>query len=167
LTDGTAYHYWFEVQSTNPNSPDGTISCTDPTAWAVDWSVIPPPLPLPFVDDDRQPAAVVLFLGGQLVPADAGGERLALAADPPANTLPTNNHLVIYEVSTAWARTARGSLGIGTGTFRDVQSLVDIDTGGANMSDLEVTQAGKAYLRDLGVNALELLPPADSFFKRE
>jgi hypothetical protein len=78
----------------------------------------------------------VLFLGGSLLPADAGGERLSLNGDPLADTLPTNNQLVIYEMPTAWARTAPGSVGIGTGSFRDVQSLVDAGASGANMSDL-------------------------------
>jgi pullulanase len=167
LIDGSVYHYWFEVQSTHPNRSGGTILCTDPTAWAVDWSLIPPPLPPPFIDEDRQPAAVVLFAGGLLRPSDFGGERLTLDGDPPTNTLPANNQMVIYELPTAWARTAPGSLGIGTGSFQDVRSLVDTGASGQNMSDLSVTRAGNAYLLSLGINALELLPPADSFFKRE
>ena len=68
LTDGTVYHYWFEVDSTNPNRAGGSIKCTDPTAWTVDWSLLPPTLPTPFIDEDRQPAAVVLFLNGLLLP---------------------------------------------------------------------------------------------------
>lgn len=167
LVDGTVYHYWFEVESTHPRTLGGTIRCTDPTAWAVDWNLLPLPLAPPFIDEDRQPAAVVLYVGGLLVPADVGGERLPTGVDLPGDTLPSNNQLVIYEMPTAWARTAPGSVGIGTGSFRDVQSLVDAGASGANMSDLTVTQAGRAYLTDLGINALELLPPADSFFKRE
>jgi pullulanase len=167
LVDGTVYHYWFEVQSTNPDRPGGAILCTDPTAWTVDWRLLPLPLAPPFIDEDRQPAAVVLFRGGLLQPADPGGEQLTLANDPLANTLPPNNQLVIYELPTAWARTASGSVGIGTGSFQDVRSLVDPAATGKNLSDLAVTAAGRTYLPDLGINALELLPPADSFFKRE
>ena len=150
LIDGSVYHYWFEVQSTHPNRSGKPILCTDPTAWTVNWSLLPPPLPPPFIDEDRQPAAVVLFAGGQLRPSDFGGEQLTLDGDPPTNTLPANNQMVIYELPTAWARTATGSLGIGTGTFQDVRSLVDTGASGQNMSDLSVTSAGNAYLRESG-----------------
>lgn len=167
LVDGTVYHYWFEVLSTHPGRSSKPILCTDPTAWAVDWNLIPPPLDPPFVDEDRQPAAVVLFAGGLLQASDAGGEQPSVADDPPANTLPPNNQIVIYELPTAWARTAPGSVGIGTGSFQDVRSLVEKGAAGQNMSGLAVTDAANTYLPDLGINALELLPPADSFFKRE
>jgi pullulanase len=167
LVDDTVYHYWFEVRSTNPDRPGGAIPCTDPTAWTVDWRLLPPPLAPPFIDEDRQPAAVVLFSGGLLQPSDPGGEQLTLADDPLANTLPPNNRLVIYELPTAWAHTATGSVGIGTGSFQDVRSLVEAGATGKNLSSLAVTGAGNTYLPDLGINALELLPPADSFFKRE
>jgi glycosidase len=167
LVDGTVYHYWFEVQSTHPGRAGGAIPCTDPTAWTVDWRLLPPPFASPFIDEDRQPAAVVLFSGGLLAPCDPGGEQPALAEDPLANTLPPNNQLVIYELPTAWAHTAAGSVGMGTGSFPDVRSLVDAAATGKNLSSLAVTGAGKTYLPDLGINALELLPPADSFFKRE
>jgi pullulanase len=167
LVDGTVYHYWFEVQSTNPGRPGGAIPCTDPTAWTVDWRLLPPPLAPPFIDEDRQPAAIVLFSTGLLQPSDPGGEQLTLADDPLANTLPPNNQIVIYELPTAWAHTATGSVGIGTGSFQDVRSLVEAGATGKNLSGLAVTGAGKTYLKNLGINALELLPPADSFFKRE
>jgi len=52
-------------------------------------------------------------------------------------------------------------------TFLDVAALVDERISGANFADLALAHAGSAYLADLGVSALELLPPADSFFKRE
>jgi hypothetical protein len=38
--------------------------------------------------------------------------------------------------------------------------------GGANFAGLPVLEKGHSYLTELGVNALELLPAADSFFKR-
>jgi pullulanase len=167
LVDGSVYHYWFVVQSTNPDRPGGPIPCTDPTAWTVDWRLLPPPLAPPFIDEDRQPAAVVLFRDGLLQPSDPGGEQSTLSDDPLADTLPPNNQLVIYELPTAWARTAKGSVGIGTGSFQDVRALIEADATGKNLSDLAVTAAGNTYLTDLGISALELLPPADSFFKRE
>jgi pullulanase len=167
LADGTVYHYWFEVVSTNPDRSGGAILCTDPSAWTVDWRLIPPPLSAPLNDEDRQPAAVVLFAGGRLQPCDAGGEQEDIAHDVPSAVLPPNNQIVVYELPTAWARAGTGDSGIGTGSFQDVLALVDTASSGANFSDLAVTSAGKSYLRDLGVNALELLPPADSFFKRD
>jgi 1,4-alpha-glucan branching enzyme len=167
LTDGTVYHYWFEVKSTNPDRPGGAILCSDPTAWTVDWRLIPPPLPTPFDDEDRQPAAVVLFAGGTLQPCDPGGEQVDAGPDIPSAKLPPNNQIVIYEMPTAWARAATGDSGIGAGSFQDVLSLVVAAEAGANFSELAVTAAGNKYLLDLGINALELLPPADSFFKRD
>ena len=167
LTDGGVYHYWFQVNSTHPGQAGKVILCTDPTAWTVDWRLIPPPLDPPFTDEDRQPAAVVLFAGGKLIPADPGGEQLTALDTPLLNTFSPNNQLVIYELPTAWSRAIPGSAGVGTGSFQDVRSLVDETATGKNFSDLAVTGPGLAYLVNLGINALELLPPADSFFKRE
>jgi len=69
---------------------------------------------------------------------------------------------VIYELPTAWSRTG-GQVGVGS--FADVTALVDTNAGGANFTDLQVVQKGRSYLTELGVTALELLPPADSFIK--
>ena len=84
------------------------------------------------------------------------------------NKLPPNNRLVIYELPTAWALSrSLNEPGRATATFLDAAALVDERLGGANFAGLSLLAPGKAYLADLGVNALELLPPADSFFKRE
>jgi len=160
LTDGNVYHYSFE-------SADGPQT-TDPFAPTVDWRLLSDRLPPPFAADERQPAAVVQFRAGRLVPCDPGGEVADFSGDPSPATLPTNNHLVIYEMPTAWANVAATSdEDIGVGTFRDVLALIDVNATGANFDNLGVTQAGKTYLPDLGINAIELLPPADSFFKRD
>jgi hypothetical protein len=160
LTDGTIYHYFFE-------SADG-LQTTDPAAFTVDWRLLSDRLPPPFTADDRQPAAVVQFQAGRLVPCDPGGETPDFTGDPSPATLATNNHLVIYEMPTAWANvSATSDQDIGAGTFRDVLALIDVNATGANFDNLGVTQAGKTYLLDLGINAIELLPPADSFFKRD
>ena len=168
LTAGEVYHYWFEVEETAPGRPlGGRILVTDPFAWTVDWRLRAPPLPHPYGADDRQPASVVLWTGQRLAPCDPGGEIADLAADN-ADGLPPNNMLVIYELPTAWSQPASpGDLGIGVGTFLDVLALVDPQATGANFDDLAVTAAGRSYLTALGINALELLPPADSFYKRE
>ena len=56
---------------------------------------------------------------------------------------------------------------MGVGSFRDVTALIDADVEGANFDDLDVTQLHRSYLTELGVNALELLPPADSVYDRQ
>ncbi len=169
LTDGWVYHYWFEVDDSDPSHPAGSrVLCTDPTGSAVDWRLLAPRMPAPYTADDRQPASAIKFRGGRLIPCDPGGEEPDFTGDPNPATLAPNNQLVIYEMPTAWANTPEpGDLDIGVGTFRDVLSLIDINATGANFDNLDVTQAGKTYLLDLGINALELLPPADSFYKRD
>ena len=168
LADGI-YHYWFQVENTNPADPAGAaILCTDPLATAVDWSLLSPPLPAGFNDDvDRQPAAVIQLQSGKLVATDPGGEFASFPADPSPATLPENNHLVIYEMPTGWSHSlGSGVSERGVGTFKDVLGLVDEGSGGANFEGLDVLALGRSYLKELGVNALELLPPSDSYFKR-
>src|SRR5204862_5537993 len=75
--------------------------------------------------------------------------------------------LVNYEVPTAWTRV--GDLGnagqVGVGTFRDVQALIDPGTRGGHFAGL-ARMRDHRHLIELGTNALELLPPADSFVDR-
>jgi 1,4-alpha-glucan branching enzyme len=169
LIDGQVYHYWFEVSVSHPERPAGArLRITDPTAWMVDWRLRGPRVAPPFGDDDRYPAAVIKFSGGKLVAADAGGETGRVDGETPFSSLPANNHLVIYELPTTWTRSAEvGGRDMGLGTFRDVTALIDADAEGANFDDLDVTRVGRAYLTELGVNALELLPPADSTYNRQ
>jgi len=169
LVEGQVYHYWFEADDSDPTrTPPKRVLCTDPLAYAVDWRLRAPRLPLPFTADDRQPATLIKFKGGVLVPADPAGEESDFTSDPSPSTLSGNANLVIYEMPTAWSRISEpDDLDIGVGTFQDVLSLVDANAAGANFDDLAVTQVGQQYLVDLGINAIELLPPADSFFKRE
>lgn len=138
-------------------------------AFMVDWRLrAPRPEGPGYSDDDRYPAAVVKFSQGRLIPCDAGGETGALQNQPPLATLSPNNRLVIYELSTAWAGIGKaGELEISAGTFRDATALVDPQEEGANFLDLEVTERGRSYLTELGVNAIELLPPASSLYDRE
>lgn len=87
--------------------------------------------------------------------------------DTPLDTRPANNRLVIYELPTNWALTSNeGDSRIGVGTFRDVLALVDPDECGANFEGVAALAPGNAHLVELGINALELLPPADSFVER-
>jgi 1,4-alpha-glucan branching enzyme len=169
LADGQVYHYWFEVGDSHPGRPRGTrMRVTDPTAHTVDWRVTGPRPAGPYSDDDCYPAAVVKVAGGRLVACDAGGETGDLAADTALERLSPNNRLVIYELPAAWTRIgSAGEREIGLGTFRDVAALVDPAEGGANFADLAVVAPGRSYLGELGVNGLELLPPADSFYERQ
>ncbi|MBV9405132.1 MAG: hypothetical protein JO211_07290, partial [Acidobacteriaceae bacterium] len=168
LADGI-YHYWFQLKNTNPGEPSGApILCTDPFATTVDWRLLSPPLPEGFNNDtDRQPASVIRLANGTLSAVDANGESASFENDPKPDALPANNHLVIYELPSAWTRSqGSGVSERAVGTFQDVLALVEEAAGGANFEGLDVLAPGRSYLTELGVNALELLPPADSFFKR-
>jgi pullulanase len=169
LADGQIYHYWFEVSVSHPERPANVrLRITDPTAFMVDWRLRGPRVAAPFGDDDRYPASVIKFSGGKLVATDAGAEIGGFVGEPVLDNLPTNNHLVIYELPTTWTRSTEvGGRDMGVGTFRDVTALIDAKFDGENFDDLDVTRLGRTYLAELGVNALELLPPADSTYNRQ
>jgi len=169
LAEGETYHYWFEVTDSNPyQSIHPRIRCTDPAALTVDWRLLAPAVGHPFGADDRDPAGVIKFQDGRLTACDPGGETADWQGDPGPETLPPNNSLVIYELPTAWTRLGqRGNVEIGIGSFRDVLALVKREVGPANFSGTAALEPGEAHLIDLGCNALELLPPADSFVDRE
>lgn len=168
LGENEVYHYWFEVEDTHPKRAPGTrILICDPTALVVDWRLLGPKPPGPYGDDSRAPAAVIKHAGGKLLVADPGGELPAGNDLAPLSSLAPNSRLVIYEMPTAWSRIASdGTKESGVGSFRDVMALLDRAEEGANFSDLDVAQPNRAYLVELGINALELLPPADSFYER-
>jgi pullulanase len=163
LQDGTTYHYWFEVDDSRASAP-ARVVVTDPFATCIDWRVFPPG-----TTSNTQPAAVVRHVArGTLADADPGGETATFEAPDAPGALPPNNQLVIYELPVAWALSR--SLNMperAVATFADVTALLDERVGGANFAGLSLLDPGNAYLVELGVNALELLPPADSFFKRE
>lgn len=164
LEEGT-YHYWFEVDdSRSAAQPPARIAVTDPFATAVDWRAFPPGAAA-----NNQPAAVIRYSGqGRLAASDSSGETAAFPAAGTPAALPPNNQLVIYELPTAWVLSrSLNEPERAVATFSDVTALFDERIGGANFAELSLLDVGKAYLADLGVNALELLPPADSFYKRE
>jgi pullulanase len=168
LTEGQVYHYWFEVSVSKPGPTDRRLCITDPTAYMVDWRLrrhVDPP----FGDDQRYPASVIKFSGGKLVAADVDGATGSFLGQKRLDTLPANNRLVIYELPTTWTRSAEvGGPDMGVGTFRDVTALIDADKEGANFDDLDITRLGRSYLtKELHINALELLPPADSIYNRQ
>jgi pullulanase len=151
LADGI-YHYWFQVENTNPNGPDAApILCTDPFATTVDWRLLSPSLPSGFNNDtDRQPASVIRLQNSRLLALDPGGESASFTDDPTLDTLPANNHLVSHELPAAWARgQGSGSNERAVGTFKDTLALVDEAAGGANFEGLSVLERGRSYLTEL------------------
>jgi hypothetical protein len=168
LVEGRVYHYFFELTDSNPFRNGRRILCTDPTAFTVDWRLLAPRLPPPYTGDDCDPAAVVAFRGGELVPYDPDGRALLPAQPIAANRAASNNRLVIYELPTAWTRNRQGGdPKVGAGSFRDVLALVTRDAPAANFDGVAALAVGRSHLQELGVNALELLPIADSFVDRE
>jgi pullulanase len=171
LTDGNVYHYWFEITNTNvyPTAAAGPLRCTDPTAYTVDWRLVSA-IPAGDEADDPVPAAVIRFTKGQLVPTDPATAPTTFDSSPdaPMPSLPTNNRLVIYELPTAWTKT--GDLvtltNVGVGTFQDVLALIEETATSPSFPTIAALSTGYSYAQDLGINALELLPPADSFYDR-
>jgi pullulanase len=164
LADGV-YHYWFEVNNAAPGQTQARVRRTDPLGYTIDWRVAAPPVP-GTPDPDPNPASVILLrkVGSQteLVACDLGGEVIEWNERPPSQLgLPANNAMVIYELPPRWAQTDGNRL-TGVGTFRDVQALVDSTVGAVNFDGIRLLQIGHQYLADLGVNALELLPVADT-----
>jgi pullulanase len=162
LIDGQVYFYWFKVRNTEPYdiaSAHQVLYCTDPTAWTVDRRFLAPKPSEPGGTASFDPASVVLFREGQLVPCDPGGQTANWQGDG-LSALPPNNRLVIYELPTRWAHIrASGQIEEGDGTFQDVLSLLLSE---CSSSICPATLNNRAHLIDLSINALELLPPADS-----
>ncbi len=170
LVNGEVYHYWFQVKNSNPyKASEALILCTDPTALTVDWRLLAPRLDPPYGEDDRDPASVVKFQDGRLVPCDPGGERIDWTNDTEMVTLPLNNRLVLYELPTTWVRfeELETRLQLAIGTFRDATALIEPRTPLSPFSAIPALHHGQRHLKSLGVNGLELLPPADSFVDRE
>ena len=158
LTDGVTYHYWFEVDDSNPFSSGGRVRCADPTAFTVDWRATA----------GDAPASVVKFAGGQLLPCDPDGTLCETARPITAPASPPNHRRVIYELPTSWTKVnPGGDPQLGVGSFRDVLALVEAAAPAHNFADTPALRVGRSHLDELGVNALELLPPADSFVDRE
>jgi 1,4-alpha-glucan branching enzyme len=154
LVSETVYHYWFVVA--RADGADGTIRVTDPFARVVDYRL------------GAEPAAGVFKLeNGVLVDCDPDGTVGVRALSPNAAAHAPNHQLVLYEVPSSWTRGATES-GVerDVGSFRDVLALLAPEEPGGNFNDVPEV-AARAHLLELGVNAIELLPPADSPFRRE
>lgn len=175
LSPGCVYHYWFEVTDTDGYfSPHVTLRVTDPAASCVDWRLTYP-FPFPYNQnpanptENESPAAVVRFTQGRLELTDpeARPDGFDRVPDRSMSEMPTNASLVIYELPTAWTKTGDvvDAKNVGVGTFRDVIALVEQSEPGAHFRSVKAVSGGK-HLLDLGVNALELLPPADTYLDR-
>jgi pullulanase len=168
LRDGEVYHYWFEVTDSSPFRDGRRILCADPLAYTVDWRLKSEALSSPYNGDDQDPAAVMKFENGLLIPCDPAGEQLVPARVLTPGQGEPNNRIVIYELPTSWTSTnAQGDPQIGVGTFRDVLALVSAEAETTNFRDTAALQPGRSHLQELGITALELLPLADSFVDRE
>jgi 1,4-alpha-glucan branching enzyme len=160
LGDGTVYHYWFQVKDTRPTGdPTSSVLVTDPLTFTPDWRLQN--------TDGEQPASVILFRGGQLVACDQDGTPIAEPADDDPGQLAPNNFTIIYELPTAWMRRPRGGAERGVGTFRDIAAMLDPNLTPPNFDELIAAQQGHAHIAELGINAIELLPPADSYYDRQ
>jgi 1,4-alpha-glucan branching enzyme len=152
-----AYRYWFEVRDTSPENR-GKMLVTDPLAFAVDYTVIQGS------DEQRQPASVIKYRDGKLWACDIDGTDPSRPSVLDQASSASNNHLVIYELPTSWARAGNDGRGVevDVGTFADVKALFDSNTRSARFASIQ-----RPILADLGINALELLPAADAKTKAE
>jgi pullulanase len=151
LDDGV-YHYWFQINDTSPTTSLGEMLVTDPFATAVDYRLLQ--------SLDVEPASVIKLVGNELVPCDPSGNVIQAPEQPQhVSSFASNNQLVIYELPASWS--AADNVGRDIGTFKDVLALLQQDAPGANFST-NAAVSKEAILAELGVNALELLPPIDS-----
>jgi pullulanase len=165
LIEGQVYFYWFKIRNSDPYDPANTnqiMYCTDPIATTIDRRIF---APIPQESGgvaSFDPASVILFKNGTLIPCDAQGQTANWEKDALLDTLPTNNQLVIYELPTRWSRiTSTGEIEEGNGTFRDVLALLVSEENAPTFPKLQAFN-NRAHLVELGVNSLELLPPEDS-----
>ena len=167
LMDGKVYFYWYKVYNTNPYPFTGEneiLYCSDPFATTVDRRedhLAPKPPDVGGVDS-QDPASVILYQNGVLKPCDPDGQTITHTTQHPNKNLPPNNRLVIYELPTRWTKKAGEAVEMGIGTFRDTIALLDINSTSPYFPNSEALTSGIPHLLKLGVNALELLPPADS-----
>ncbi|MEH2420448.1 MAG: alpha-amylase family glycosyl hydrolase [Nostoc sp.] len=165
LTEGGVYFYWFKVRNSDPYdsaNANQILYCTDPTATTVDRRLRAPTPSESGGVASFDPASVVLYQNGTLIPCDPEGQTVNWEGDAALETLPTNNQLVIYELPTRWTKiNSNGLIEEGTGTFRDVLALLVPEAIAPTFPILSALN-NRAHLLELGINALELLPPEDS-----
>lgn len=164
LVEGQVYAYWFKVKNTNPYPFAGDheiLYCTDPLATTIDRRPrqLAPTPPDPGGVNSQDPASIILYRQSRLYPCDPDGREVSWSTVHPQAHLPTNANLVIYELPTRWTRAHQG---LGKGTFRDIVALLEPNVQSPSYPEISRLGSGQAHLLELGINALELLPPADS-----
>jgi 1,4-alpha-glucan branching enzyme len=158
LQNGQIYRYWFQVTDTSSENL-GTMIVTDPLVYTVNYRTV---VNRTAEDSKVQPAGVIKFRDMQLLPCDIDGNETKPVAIPSQNSLPDNNHMVIYELPTSWSKPKDVSnLETDVGTFTDVLALYNVSVAGDRFKDIPVI-ANEAIVSDLGTNVLELLPIADA-----
>ncbi|NEO83725.1 MAG: DUF3459 domain-containing protein [Spirulina sp. SIO3F2] len=164
LTDGQVYAYWFKVKNTNPYpfaGDDEILYCTDPLATTVDRRpsrLAPCPSESGGVES-QDPASVILYRHSRLYACDPDGREIRWWGKHPDPQMPANNNLVIYELPTRWTR---ADAGLGKGSFGDIVALIAPEVLPPSHPEIADLGKGRAHLLELGANALEVLPPADS-----
>ncbi len=172
LTDGQVYCYWFKVCNGNEPPPrtEQVLYVTDPLAYSIDRN-ISAPVPSEANGILSQPASLILYKGGELLPTDYTGLSVNLESNAYLANLKPNNSTVIYELPTRWVK--KGSdinyIGktVGVGSFKDCLALLDKSITAPSFPDLDEINEKSAHLLELGANVLELLPPEDSSQVRE
>lgn len=169
LEEEKVYHYFFEIANDNVHAsePGKRIWVTDPLAGSVDWRI---KIDEKYNDGIQDPASVVTIKSGILVPCDPDGKVIDWKDDlKEVGNLPENQNLVIYELPTSWARVGFEDNGaeIDEGSFQDILALLDKKEIPMNFEGTAALEEGHEHLLELGINAIELLPPADSFIDRE
>ena len=149
LQDGI-YHYWFRIVDTSPDKL-GRMLVTDPFAYTVDYRYVQNP--------DNHPASVIKLQDNRLVLCDPTGIEPQPLGRRPVLSLPANDQMVIYELPVSWTESDSGNDDIGT--FRDVIALLRENERGQKFTKNAVVSQ-EAVIAELGINALELLPPIDS-----
>lgn len=160
LKNDTVYNYWYKVNNTTPGG-SGEIQVTDPLAYTVDYTS------LTSRNDRSQPASVIKFRDGKLWPCDIDGSEPSPPTIPTQESMPQNNHMVIYELPTSWARFKHvqqnnQDVEIDVGTFTDVLALFDKTVAGQKFNGVPAID-NEAIVAELGINALELLPVSDAW----
>ncbi|MBG1242167.1 alpha-amylase family glycosyl hydrolase [Nostoc sp. NZL] len=168
LSEGQVYFYWFKVRNSDGYSDNANqiIYATDPTATTVDRRFANKRLESGVTISPDHPASVILYRNGELTPCDPEGQTVNWEDDIPLKELPTNNQLVIYELPTRWAKNSPSGIEEGNGTFRDALALLVKEAKSPTFTTVDALN-NHAHLVELGVNALELLPPEDSSYVNE
>ncbi len=143
LKENTTYYYWFKVQDGRQQAKKKEyIYVTDPFAKGVERKIEITDVFKNCQQEFYAYASVIRFQDDELKMVD---EQDNLIQINQQRNLPNKCSLVIYELPTRWTKTAYyGKKQVGQGTFQEVCDLLNTN------------------LEKLGVNALELLPVADS-----